>query len=71
MRIGKKKSPKQRLVVIDSQRKQNSKYLDKVGFYDPMLEKNTLTIDAEKVKAWQKKGAIMSKGVQKLLTNFI
>jgi small subunit ribosomal protein S16 len=67
MRIGKKKDPKYRVIVIESSKKQTSKYLDKIGYYDPQLEKDSFQIDEKKLVSWQSKGAQLSEALVKLL----
>jgi small subunit ribosomal protein S16 len=72
MRIGKKKDPKYRIIVIESSKKQTSKYIDKIGYYDPQLEKDNFQIDENKLIDWQSKGAQLSGALIKLLpTKFI
>lgn len=66
-RIGKKNSPKYRIVVTDEKRKRDGKYIEKIGFYDPIPEPYVLKIDKEKLNNWLKKGAQPSEGVRKLL----
>ena len=49
-RMGDKKSPFYRVVVIDSHKARDGQYVDLVGTYDPISEK--LNIDTEKAKKW-------------------
>lgn len=66
MRIGKRHDPKYRIIAIDERQKQHSHYIEQLGFYDPMKEKEILTVDKEKYFSWVKKGAQPSEGVVKL-----
>lgn len=58
VRMGDKKSPVYRIVVVDGRKAATGEYIDKVGFYDPKSTPVTLTVDVEKAKDW------LSKGVQ-------
>ena len=67
MRIGKRMSPKYRIIVIEEHKKRNSHYLEKIGFYDPILVKDKIIIDQERMKYWLSVGAQFSFGMRKLL----
>ena len=59
-RGGAKKRPFYRIVVADSRRARDGKFIDQVGTYNPMLEKDNperVKIDLEKTKEWISKGA--------------
>ena len=66
-RMGRKKRPFYRIVVMDSRVKRDGRYLDKVGYYSPITKPATVQIDREKVLEWLKKGAEPSKTVFNLL----
>lgn len=66
-RVGKRADPKYRIVVMESSKRVNGKYIEKIGFYDPIPNPHILTVDKEKLQNWIKKGAQMSDGVSKLL----
>ena len=53
VRMGDKKSPVYRIVVVDARKAATGEYLDKVGFYDPRSNPVTLTVDVEKAKDFQ------------------
>ncbi|HEQ65345.1 MAG TPA: 30S ribosomal protein S16 [bacterium] len=53
---GKKGHAQYRVVVAESTRSRDSKYIDDLGYYDPHLEKK-FNVDIEKVKDWLAKGA--------------
>ncbi len=57
-RMGDKKSPFYRVVVIDSRKAQSGEYIDKIGYVDPLKTPAEINIDVEKAKDW------LSKGVQ-------
>ena len=59
-RGGAKKRPFYRIVVADSSRARDGKFIDQVGTYNPMLPKDSperVKIDVEKTKDWIAKGA--------------
>ena len=59
-RGGAKKRPFYRIVVADSRRARDGKFIDQVGTYNPMLLKDNperIKIDVEKTKDWMAKGA--------------
>lgn len=57
-RMGDKKSPFYRIVVIDSRKAQSGEYIDKIGYVNPLTDPAEINIDVEKAKDW------LSKGVQ-------
>lgn len=69
MRFGKKHAPTYRIVALDSRRKRDGSYIEKIGAYNPMVEPVTLDINEEKLSYWMKTGARVSEGVRKLLKN--
>ena len=59
-RGGAKKRAYYRIVVADSRSPRDGRFIDRVGAYDPLKKKDDpsrVTLDAEKVQAWLKKGA--------------
>ena len=71
-RGGAKKRPFYRIVVADSRRARDGKFIDQVGNYNPMLPKDSsdrVKIDVEKVKNWIEKGAQPSDRVTIFLSN--
>ena len=70
-RGGAKKRPFYRIVVADSRRARDGKFIDQVGTYNPMLNKDNperVKIDIEKVKEWIGKGAQPSDRVKLFLS---
>jgi small subunit ribosomal protein S16 len=65
--MGRKKKPFYRIVAIDTKSRRDGRYLDKVGYYDPLTKPATVKIDKEKVLDWLEKGAIPSDTVFNLL----
>ena len=71
-RKGAKKHPFYRIVVADSRRSRDGKFLDQVGTYNPMLNKDNperVKIDVEKAKEWISKGAQPSDRVKLFLSS--
>jgi small subunit ribosomal protein S16 len=70
-RGGAKKRPYYRIVVADSRRSRDGKFIDQVGTYNPMLNKDNperVKIDIEKAKDWISKGAQPSDRVKLFLS---
>jgi len=67
-RAGRKKHPVYRMVVMDSRAPRESKYIDYIGTYDPILK--TGNINVEKAKEWISKGAQPTERVLKILKQF-
>lgn len=66
-RVGATKRPSYRVVAIDSRRARDGRALEILGFYDPLTDPATVTLDQERVNAWLAKGATPSETVQKLM----
>ena len=56
-RMGAKHQPSYRIVVADSRSPRDGRYIDQVGFYDPLPNPAVITIDADKAKDWLRRGA--------------
>ena len=67
VRMGDKKSPVYRIVVVDARKAATGEYIDKVGFYDPKSTPVTLTVDVDKAKDWLAKGVQPTETVKSLL----
>ena len=68
-RIGKKKKPFYRVVVLDKRKPRNGRTVEIVGTYDPLKKPAAVQIDDERVKYWLSKGAQPSDTVRSLLRN--
>lgn len=66
-RMGRKKKPFYWIVAMDSKCRRDGRYLDKLGYYDPLTKPATVKIDKEKVFSWLEKGAVPSDTVFNLL----
>lgn len=66
-RIGAKKSPFYRVVVADGRSPRDGKFIEEIGYYNPLTEPAEVKIDAEKATAWLAKGAQPTETVRSLL----
>ncbi len=66
-RMGAKKAPFYRIVVADSRSPRDGRCIEEIGTYNPLLESDNITIDAEKVQNWIKNGAQPTDTVRGLL----
>jgi small subunit ribosomal protein S16 len=66
-RLGTKHRPFYRIVATDKRRPRESRYIDLLGYYNPMLETADIKIDLNKYNEWIKKGAKPSPTVKSLI----
>jgi small subunit ribosomal protein S16 len=66
-RIGSKKRPYYRIVVIDKRRARNGRFLEVLGQYNPIANPVQLEINAERAQYWLGKGAEPSETVLSIL----
>ena len=69
-RGGTKKRPHYNIVVADSRSPRDGRFIEKIGFYNPLLPKDhadRVKLDLEKAKEWMKKGATSSDRVHRFL----
>ena len=67
MRAGAKKRPFYRVVVADSRRQRDGRFIEILGYYDPMAKPFAFKVNEEKVKAWIAEGAQPSTQAASLL----
>ncbi len=67
-RMGAKKAPFYRLVVADSRYPRDGRFIEEVGYYDPMTNPATVKVDDEKVAKWLANGAQPTETVKSILT---
>ena len=67
MRMGDKKNPLYRVVVVDSRKAATGEYIDCVGHYRPTYEPAELDINVELAKEWLSKGVQPTETVKNLL----
>ena len=66
-RMGAKKAPFYRVVVADSRYPRDGRFIDEVGYYNPLTDPATVNIDADKAKKWIENGAQPTDTVKALL----
>ena len=66
-RMGAKKKPFYRLVAADSQSPRDGRFLEILGYYDPMKEPAVVKIYENKVQYWLEKGAKLSEAAGALI----
>lgn len=66
-RIGAHKNPFYRIVVADSRYPRNGRFIEELGYYDPMKNPAELKLDQEKVEKWLKNGAQPTDTVRALI----
>ncbi len=67
-RMGGKRKPFYRFVVMDSRNRRDGAYLDSLGNYNPIAKPFKIEIDEEKVFMWLGRGAQMSEGARSILS---
>ena len=66
-RIGSKKRPYYRIVVIDKRRARNGRFLEVLGQYNPIANPTKIEINSERALYWLSKGAEPSETVRSIL----
>lgn len=67
-RRGSKKHPTYRIVVADSRRARDGRFIENIGFYNPQTDPSTIDVDETRAKEWLKTGAQPSDTVRKLFS---
>ncbi|WP_026882317.1 30S ribosomal protein S16 [Clostridium akagii] len=65
-RMGAKKAPFYRIVVADSRCPRDGRFIEEIGYYNPLTNPLTVKVDAEKAEKWMKNGAQPTDTVKKL-----
>jgi small subunit ribosomal protein S16 len=66
-RIGDKKKPFYRVVVIEKECARNGRNLEVVGHYDPLTHPPKVLLKHDRLEHWTKSGAQMSSTVKRLV----
>ena len=66
-RMGAKKAPFYRVVVADERSPRDGKFIDEIGYYNPLTNPADVKIDAEKAEKWLANGAQPTETVKSLL----
>ncbi|MHB1041727.1 MAG: 30S ribosomal protein S16 [Eubacteriales bacterium] len=59
-RMGAKKKPFYRIVVADSRSPRDGRFIEEIGYYDPLTDPVVIKVDEEKALDWLNKGAQLS-----------
>ena len=65
-RMGSKKSPFYRIVVADSRNSRDGRFIEEIGYYNPLTEPKTIKVDNEKAIKWMSTGAKPTDTVDRL-----
>ncbi len=67
-RMGAKKRPFYRIVAADSRAPRDGRFIEEIGYYNPLETPAEVKIDEEKALAWLSKGAIPTDTVRDILS---
>lgn len=65
--MGSKKAPFYRVVVADARSPRDGRFIEEIGYYNPVSQPEAIQIDTEKAVKWVKNGAQPSETVRALL----
>ena len=66
-RLGSKKNPFYRVVVADERSPRDGRFIEEIGYYNPLTNPVDIKIDAEKATKWLANGAQPTETVRTLL----
>ncbi len=66
-RMGAKGRPFYRVVVADARSPRDGRFIEELGYYDPLTEPATVKVEAERVREWLRRGAQPTDSVRRLL----
>lgn len=66
-RLGAKKAPFYRVIVADSRSPRDGRFIEEIGYYNPLTNPVEIKIDSEKAKKWISNGAQPTETVKSLL----
>ena len=66
-RMGAKKAPFYRVVVADSRYPRDGRFIEEIGYYNPLTDPAEVVIDGEQAKKWISNGAQPTDTVKALL----
>lgn len=66
-RLGAKKAPFYRIVVADSRSPRDGRFIEEIGYYDPITQPAVVKVDAERARHWISNGAQPTDTVRSLL----
>ena len=66
-RMGMKKHPFYRIVIADERSPRDGRFIEEIGYYNPMTQPAEIKVDGERAKDWLQKGAQPTDTVRLLL----
>jgi len=66
-RTGAKNRPQWRIVVADIKSPRDGRFIEEIGYYNPLPIEETIEIKKERLEYWVKQGAQLSGSVKSLL----
>ena len=66
-RMGAKKAPFYRVIVADERSPRDGRFIEEIGYYNPLTNPAEIKIDGEKAKKWIANGAQPTETVKSLL----
>ncbi|EFB63386.1 30S ribosomal protein S16 [Lactobacillus gasseri] len=67
-RMGSKRKPFYRIVVADSRMPRDGRFIEEVGYYNPLTNPDGVKLEEDKIFEWLEKGAQPSDTVRSLLS---
>ncbi len=67
-RMGARKQPYYRVIVIEKERARNGRAVEIVGTYNPRTNPTSIDLKRDRIEYWVSKGAQLSDRVQKLFS---
>mgnify|MGYP005835941493 CR=1 FL=1 len=68
MRVGRKGQPFYRIVAVDSRKRRDGAYIEKIGYYNPLTKPADVVIDDDLAMKWLNHGAVPTDTVRSLLS---
>ena len=69
-RAGGRNRPFYRVVAADSRMPRDGRFLEKVGYYNPLRDPEEIQLEVDRIEDWVSKGARLSEAVTNLLKRF-
>jgi small subunit ribosomal protein S16 len=66
-RGGQKNQPSYRIVVADSRSPRNGRFIENIGYYNPLTDPETVVFDKSKALTWVANGAQPTEAVKRML----
>jgi len=65
--MGTKNRPQWRVVVADAKMPRDGRFIEEIGYYDPLPANEKVEVKSERLKYWLEQGAQLSSSVKSLL----